>query len=276
MKRILPLLLALCVISACASSLAAGAPYMVATVLNWTGMRYDIIEGQFKCVDQTPSTYYAIHNWFNGDGSLEDTDEGSGYAGFQYTTDSRTVTIMSIWDTSRGHAEVVYAPEGSVAQPFGGEGVGIQIIAPYDWKLGVWYTMRIQAYTADGKTYYEQWVKPENGAWSKQAVISYSTPNMGFMWDCFFLEDWMGNGSLRSCQLRRYYARRVSDQNWQSLTEYQVSCDTWGATAYSFCLTDASTFFMQSGGGGVSVKAAPATLTVKQTSRPDVTYRLGH
>ncbi len=276
MKRAASFLLILCLLIPCASALASGAPYMVATVLDWTGERYDVIEGRFKCVDRVPCTYYAMHNWFNGDGSLANTDEGSGYAGFQYTADGRAITIMSVWNTSRGHAEIVYAPEGSIAQPFDGEGEGIQILAPYDWKVGEWYTMRIQAYTADGKTCYEQWVKPESGAWTKTAAISYSTPGLGFMWDCFFLEDWAGNGLLRSCQLREYYARRARDGEWISLTDYRVSCDDPLALAYSYALTDSSTVYIQSGGSRTGVREVPGTLSVLQYGLPGWTPILGH
>ena len=275
MKRIAALLLALCLLTPFASALASGAPYMVATVLDWDGTIYDMVEGQFKCVDRVPCTYYAMHNWFNGDGSLPNTDEGSGYAGFQYTADGRPITIMSVWNTSRGHAEIVYAPEGSVAQPFSGEGEGIQILAPYAWEVGVWYTMRIQAKTVNGTTQYEQWVKPEDGTWTKTAVISYSTPGLGFMWDCFFLEDWAGNGLLRSCQLREYYARRASDHAWVSLDQYKVSCDDPLALAYSAALTDASTFFMQSGGSRIGVREVPFTLTVLQGRYPSWSVELG-
>ncbi len=276
MKKIAAILLSICLLLPFASGLASGASYLVATVLDWTGETYDIIEGRFKCVDQVPCTYYAMHNWFNGDGSYANTDEGSGYAGFQYTADGRTITIMSVWNTSRGHAEIVYAPEGSIAQPFSGEGEGIQILAPYDWRVGVWYTMRIQAVTVNGKTYYEQWVKPENGSWTHMATISYSTPGLGFKWDCFFLEDWAGNGLMRSCQLREYYARRASDGQWISLTDYQVSCDDRLALAYSAVLTDASTVYMQSGGNRIGTREVPFTLTVLQGSRPDWSPLLGH
>ena len=275
MKKTALLLLTAWMLLACSAALASGAPYMVATVLNWSGDVYDIIEGRFKCVDRAPCTYYAMHNWFNGDGSFANTDEGSGYAGFQYTADGRAITIMSVWDTARGHAEIVYAPEGSIAQHFDGEGEGIQILAPYDWEVGEWYTMRIQASTVDGKTHYEQWVKPDGGRWTHTATISYSTPGLGFMWDCFFLEDWAGNGLMRSCQLREYYARRAWDGEWLSLTEYAVSCDDPLATAYSYVLTDASTVFMQSGGNRVGVREVPGTLTVLQYGIPSWTPVLG-
>ena len=117
MKKILVcLLIFITLISALSSVLAGGnAPYMVATVLYLTGETYDIIEGQFKCVDLTPCTYYAMHNWYN------DEQDGAGYAGFQYK-DGQTWTILSIWNTTTGYSMIEYAPPGSVSEPFDGEG----------------------------------------------------------------------------------------------------------------------------------------------------------
>ena len=262
-------LLIICISMSSVTAAAAGAPYMVATVLDWTGVPYDIIEGQFKCVDQVPCTYYALHNWYN------DNTDGVGYAGFQYK-DGKTWTILSIWDTTTGFAEIEYSPDGAVAEPFGGEGEGMHVLVPYNWEVGVWYTMRIQAITSGNKTYFEQWVAPENGSWTKLAVISYSKPNLGFMWDCFFLEDWAGNGYQRSCQLRGYYARRANDQKWESLTDYYISNDNEMLLAYSFCCTDAVTVYIQSGGNHVGVTKAPATLSVMQASIPEMSSMIGH
>ncbi|MBR4459748.1 MAG: DUF3472 domain-containing protein [Clostridia bacterium] len=274
MKKLTVILLTLCLACGCVPALASGAPYMVATVLDWDGQIYDIIEGQFKCVDRVPCTYYAMHNWYNGADGFTDITEGSGYAGFQYK-DGQGWTIMSVWDTDKGRAAIEYAPANAVAQPFSGEGNGIQILVPYDWEPGVWYTMRIQALTEGNKTLYEQWIRPENGDWIRMAVISYSKPNLGFRWDCFFLEDWAGNGYLRSCQLRGYYARPRGGYRWSSLREYDIFTDD-RSMHYSFARTDQRTVFIQSGGDCFPVLEVPETLTVLQASEPDWRYMIGH
>lgn len=274
MKTRTAILLILCLICACAAALASGAPYMVIGVMDWDTDAHDIIEGQFKCVDLTPCTYYAMHNWYNGGDGFTDITEGSGYAGFQYK-DGKTWTIMSVWDTDRGRAAIEYAPANAVAQPFSGEGNGIQILVPYEWKVGVWYTMRIEAITVGGKTHYVQWVRPEGGSWIKLAEISYSKPNLGFSWDCFFLEDWAGNGLLRSCQLRGYYARRKSDSRWDSLREYHVYSSDGRAFYYSYAQTDAATVYIQSGGNSFPAADEPGTLTVRQSTDPEYRYNLG-
>ena len=268
MKKVLLFSVTCMMICAASSALAGGAPSLVATMLDWTGERYDVIEGQFKCVDLAPCTYYAMHCW------SDDNGNGTGYAGFQFK-DGQTWTILSIWDTAYGSAAIEYAPDSAVAERFGGEGEGMHVLVPYEWETGVWYTMRIQACTEGSRTVYEQWVRPETGKWTKLAAISYSKPNLGFTWNCFFIEDWTGNGLQRSCQLRRYYARKKSDGKWQSLSNYYITCEEELATAYSFCRTDAATVYIQSGGNIIGVEEAPGTLTVLQSAIPDWSPLLG-
>ncbi len=274
MKKILVTILTAALLLSSATALASSAPYMVATILDWDGQTYDIIEGQFKCVDAVTCTYYAMHNWYNDSGDYSGAIDGAGYAGFQYN-EGKTWTIMSIWHGQTGRAKIEYAPDNAIAEPFDGEGVGVHVLVPYSWQPGTWYTMRIEAITEGGKTYYVQWVKPENGSWTKTAVISFSKPNLGFTWDCFFLEDWIGNGLQRSCQLRRYYARRAGDSRWVSLRDYRFSCADPKAIHYSFCQTDEGTVYIQSGGEGFPVTEVPATLTVLQPTDPGSRYNLG-
>ena len=261
-------LLVLAMLAAPSSARAAETPGMVATMLGNTGVVYDIIEGQFKCVDRANGAYFAMHQ-------SSELDSAPGYAGFQFR-DGRSWTIMSLWHTPTGSARIEYAPKDAIAHPFTGEGDGMQVLVPYKWDLGIWYTMRIQAVTVGGRTHFEQWVMPENGSWTKLAVISFSKPNLGFKLNRFFLEDFAHSGLQSSCQLRGYYARRASDHKWKSLTEYEILNTNEKMLNYSFCLTDQATVFIQSGGSQLGVRKAPATLTVRQDALPDTTTLLGH
>ena len=249
------------------------APYLVATTLHPDGNKYDIIEGQWHCIQKAEATYWAMHNWYNASGEFTGIEDGSGYAGFQYG-DGKTFVIMSIWDTDRGSARIEYYKAGAKAEPFGGEGDGMHVQTPYPWREDTWYTMRIQAWSDDSRTYYEQWVKPENGSWELIAIISYSRPGLGFTWDCFFQEDWIGNNALRSCQLRGYYARRADTQNWVSLDQYTLTNSCGGASNVrydcDYANIDDSTVWVKTGGDGYADKALqmPATLKVSQSTLP--------
>ncbi|MBQ8160828.1 MAG: DUF3472 domain-containing protein [Clostridia bacterium] len=271
MKRTIAIFMLAFLLFAHAAAQSEAAPYMVATVLYpQNGVQYEILEGQWMCRDVAENTYYCLHNWYNASGNYTGIVDGSGYAGFQYK-DGQTWAILSIWDTETGHAGIEYAPPFSVGEPFGGEGEGLHILVPYAWETGIWYTMRVQAWSDSRKTYYEMWVKPENGDWEQLAVISYSVPNQGFTWDCFFLEDWMGNDLSRSCYLRGYYARK--DRVWVSLSNYAISnyrgtqqnvtrdCyyGSWGLDA----------IYLQSGGSQYIASSMPGTLSVHQDQLPE-------
>lgn len=242
------------------------APRVTARMLEPAGAGYDILEGQWLCADAAEATYYCVHNWYDDAGAFRDIADGSGYAGFQWK-DGAGWTILSLWDNDRGRAEIEYAPPGSVAEPFGGEGTGMHVLVPCPFRIGQWYTLRVQARTDAGRTRYEQWIRPEGGVWRMLAAISYPRPGLGFSWDCFFLEDWAGNGLLRSCRLRGYYARR-RDGAWQSLDRYAFSHDRGGSGAdCGFGRAGDDAVWISSGGGAI-----PAThyeISVAQAAMPE-------
>lgn len=253
------------------------APYMVAQILPASGVHYDIVEGQWKCTDACEASYYCVHNWYSASGQFTGIADGSGYAGFQYK-DHSTWTIFSLWDTAHGKPSPEYAPPGSVARPFSGEGTGFQILAPYPWQKGKWYTMRIQARTSGSKTIYEQWIRAESNNWYKLAAISFPKPGLGFSWDCFFLEDWIGNNLLRSCQLRSYYARK-NRFSWTSLERFQIYIhrgSIQNTTAdCGFGRVGKDTIWISSGGGhSMTLPSLPHELRIGQARRPDTTGML--
>ena len=258
--------------------LSIAAPYMIAQALPRTTVHYDIVEGQWKCTDACEASYYCVHNWYHASGQFTGIVDGSGYAGFQFK-DGTTWTNFSIWETAHGMPSLEYAPPGSHARPFSGEGTGFQILAPYPWQKGKWYTMRIQARTVGSKTVYEQWIRPEGGTWYMHAAISFPKPGLGFTWDCFFLEDWIGNDLLRSCQLRGYYARK-NRFSWASLDRFLVY-NTRGSQQNviadcGFGAVGRDAIWISSGGGhSMTLPSLPHELRIKQARRPETNGVLG-
>ncbi|HHX74478.1 MAG TPA: DUF3472 domain-containing protein [Firmicutes bacterium] len=189
-----------------------GVPGTPGIYVDWYGTApdgYDIIQVDWCCQDPVDSTYWAVFNW------------DRGYAGFQQREDGRKLLLMSLWDLDDGtqpQVEYAYGLSGR----FDHEGSGAFAFTDYEWKEETWYTMRIQRWEQDGKTYYEQWVREEGGEWLKTAVISYSAEGPRFQSNGMFQEDWQGNNLWRSCRLRNMYARNLVTKEWESWNRYHV------------------------------------------------------
>ncbi len=191
-------------------------PYLMAFTCDYPEQA-DIVQVDFKCIQEAPTTYYAVHNWYNG-GIAE------GYAGFQILEDGRHVVIMSVWDSDAMRPTIEYAPYSRKAQDFGGEGTGKQVISEYDWTKLRWYTMRIQARTFGDKTVFEQWIRPEGGDWEKICAISFPVPGCGFNYNGAFLEDFYPFSNLRrSMQLANASAHLDASGVWQANRRYSIS-----------------------------------------------------
>ncbi|MGO1003807.1 DUF3472 domain-containing protein [Lysobacter sp. CA196] len=102
----------------------------------------DSVEYRFR-IDEDPGDssfiFWAQQFWINGG--------AGGYLGLQrdaHAEPYKKKVIFSIWDTLASRKGNI---PGTKAQPFGGEGVGQQVIAPLDWKIGHTYafTLRLLA-----------------------------------------------------------------------------------------------------------------------------------
>ncbi|EDZ97875.1 hypothetical protein BH160DRAFT_6830 [Burkholderia sp. H160] len=62
-----------------------------------------------------------------------------GYLGLQRVSDTKKI-IFSIWDARSSIALM----EGAIAEPFGGEGTGQHVLAPFDWQPGHEYQFRLE------------------------------------------------------------------------------------------------------------------------------------
>ena len=238
------------------------APYLTATyVSSKSGVVYDIARIDWKCDVDAVDTYWCTMNWYNAsetDGRYTGVIDGSGYAGFQNVGGTHKV-IMSVWETIHGKPTVEYLKSGYHGE-FSGEGSGAQALMDYPWKVGVWYTMQIEARQEGGKTKYYQFVTPQNGQTELISIISFPRANLGFTWLCAFQEDWKYNNQYRSCYLRSAMTRTMGNTYWDARNSYYVSntagkaegtpnvrydCDF---AAVSGCL------WMQSGGGDYTTK----------------------
>lgn len=171
---------------------------------------YDVISIDWYCEEDAPETYWAVHNW------------ETGYAGFQ-CVDGRHVLLMSLWDLDDGTEPIIEWVKDGHSGRFGGEGTGAQLLTEYPWKEKTWYTMRIQTWAADEKTYYEQWIREEEGEWIRTGLLSYPSIGPRFSGTSMFQEDFTYNNASRSCRIRNAYGRYYGTTSWDSWDRYLVS-----------------------------------------------------
>lgn len=174
------------------------APYVVLNKFFKTDKPYLAFTSDWRCDADAENTYYNVHSWYDAeDDAHNGIKPGSGYTGFQNVNGGH-LAILSMWAVPGCEPVVEYAKKGSRIEPFSGEGVGTKVLIPYNWKVGKWYTNCIQTRNEDGKTYYDLFVRPENGKWELLATISIDLPELGMNWDCSFLEDFTYNGLERA------------------------------------------------------------------------------
>ena len=261
------------------SAVPRGAPGIY---VDWYGTAeegYDVMQVDWYCEDPEYNTYWAVFNW------------DRGYAGYQQRHDGRKL-LMSLWNLDDGtRPRVEYVLDGENGD-FDHEGSGAFVFTEYPWKEKTWYTMRVQRWVEEGKTYYAQWVREEGGEWLKCAVISYDGIGPRFHSNGMFQEDWEGNNLWRSCRLRNMYARIHGTEKWESWNKYQVN------TAYIPLILDHGRYpgsewdyafwnitfgvdwalgpqedyvWVRNGGEGFTPKnrQVPQVLNVKQPNQPD-------
>lgn len=171
---------------------------------------FDAVEIDWYCEKDANCTYWAVHNW------------DSGYAGFQ-NKDGNHVLLLSLWDLADGtKPEIEYVSDGKNGT-FGGEGTGKQIFTNYNWKVGRWYSMRVQIDKENNKVIFSQWIKEEQGTWEKTAAISYPRTKEYFNRISVFQEDFAFNNKMRSCRLKNARGRNVNSGKWKFLRECKIT-----------------------------------------------------
>lgn len=213
-KRTVFLFIAFCIICQLSGSLSAlaeespnHAPNMY---VNWNSSgNYNAMTVDWYCEKDAENTYWAVHNW------------DDGYAGFQ-NKDGKHVLLLSLWDRNDGKTPTIEYVKSGESGDFGNEGTGKHVFTNYDWKIGKWYTMLIQTWDENGKSYIGQWVSEENGEWTKTAVISYQLSSYTFTMDSMFQEDFTFNNLLRKCRLKNAFGR-TNDSTWISWNSYVIT-----------------------------------------------------
>ena len=255
------------------------APNMYVT---WNqGGTYDIMTVDWYCSIDSLNTYWAVHNWTTNYG-------GAGYAGFQNVNNNH-VLLLSLWDLKDGTKPTIeYVYDGKNGT-FGNEGTGVQVFTNYNWENMTWYTMRVQAYTKNEKTYFEQWICKKGEKWIKTAVISYPRKDCFFIGDSMFQEDFTFTNGLRMCRLKNAYGRNSSSKTWESWRKYRITNSyfptdsaTWENGVQeniSFNCNwgyNGASLYVSSGGKGFTTnsKKYPYTQEVNQNDKPEIQYML--
>lgn len=234
--------------------------------INWCHeeTEYDAVTIDWKCTEDAWGTYWAVHNWTNG------------YAGFQNILNSH-VLIFSLWDLEDGTRPTVEFSLSDTYGDFGGEGEGKKVYTEYDWKVNTWYSMKIDRVYENGKTYFSQYIKEEDGEWLKTATISYPVKH-DLSITYVFQEDFLFNNTRRSCEVKNAGGLVAGTKKWVDWNECYISNSffptaeaTWESGVmenvsfncdYEF---DGKSIWIQSGGydDTPNNKSYPITLTIQ-------------
>jgi hypothetical protein len=172
---------------------------------------YDTFVIDWKCTETAEGTYWAVHEW----------DEG--YAGFQDRENACNVVLMSLWNLPDGtQPQVEYYSDPYDYGNFDHEGNGAYVFTPYDWEVGVWYSMKIEITYEENKTVFTQYVCKEGEDWLKTAALSYPTIVEITRPTHVFQEDYCFNDLPRSCMLRNAAGRFKETSEWDYWNDYIV------------------------------------------------------
>lgn len=187
------------------------APNVYVDWLSDSSMTYDAFIIDWKCTETANCTYWAVHNW---DG---------GYAGFQDRGELGDVVLLSLWNLYDGtEPEIEYYSDPYDYGDFSHEGSGAYVFTPYDWEVGVWYSMMIEITYEDGKTIFTQYVREDGGEWLKTAALSYPTYVEITIPTHVFQEDYDFNDLPRSCVLRNAGGRYADSDVWEYWNEFLI------------------------------------------------------
>ncbi|MBR4076973.1 MAG: S-layer homology domain-containing protein [Oscillospiraceae bacterium] len=246
--------------------------------------------GSYGCVGQwqmdtteLKKTHTNVHTEYNGVGA---------YAGFQNTTPSQgTVSIMSFWDiyaTAPNGKEITIRakqiyPATDHGNEFGGEGVGVNCIAPYPWKEGNWYRILLQCSDSEttGNTVVTQWVCDlETETWTKLCAFDTGLKNSCFTGPiAVFLENYLKQyaGDVRSMELRNIKIRDAATNQWKNIESASVQ-QSQGAQnlgyngTYAFGSENERFWFISSGTGSengcIGTPAKRLTVTGSSQDKP--------
>lgn len=222
-------------------AVVAWTPLAIAQHLWWkpSGSGYTCLYGEIDVLATGPTIYYCGCNWWPG-------APAGGYTGIQDQGNGTHNMIFSIWDTDKDlHAETVWKDSQTVANRFGGEGVGAHSHFNYDWQVGKTYRyFAIKKPDPSGvKTLCTVFFYDDaHRRWVKEATIespnngNVSVPTFGGGLNAF-LENWSGQHR----EIPKVALYRLWLGNTPSDLEEVVSGQgdgKWGATDTGFYLAE--------------------------------------
>lgn len=190
----------------CEGDVNNSAPYVQVIEFQKDGGPYSEFSADWRCDQDALNTYFNVHCWYSASNNqFENIGMGSGYTGFQNMNGGHMI-LFSMWETCGLIPEAVFYRNDARCEKFYGEGTGIKICIPYNWKVGTWYTLKIKAETMGAQTYYSLYVSCEGEKEVMLATISFPKPGLGMPSNLSFLEDFTYNGLERAHSLRKMQA----------------------------------------------------------------------
>lgn len=182
------------------------APYVTIAEFWENDGPYSEFSADWRCDKDALNTYFNVHCWYKAaNQQFQGINFGSGYTGFQNVNGGHLI-IFSMWETAGMVPDVAYCKKGARSEKFYGEGTGMKICLPYDWKVGIWYTLHVKAETIGVKTFYSLYASEEGAKEVLMATISFPKANLGMPSNVSFLEDFTYNGLERAHSLRKIQA----------------------------------------------------------------------
>lgn len=177
------------------------APYILISQFGKEDGPYREFSVGWRCDQDALNTYFNVHSWYTAANErFEGIGLGSGYTGFQNVNGGHMV-LFSMWETAGLVPEAKYYIPGGRSERFYGEGTGVKICIPYEWKVGIWYTVRVSAETKGQETYYVLYIAEKGKKEEMLAVISFPKAGLGMPANQSFLEDFTYNGLERAHSL---------------------------------------------------------------------------
>lgn len=171
---------------------------------------YDAYSADWCCTEDAVCTYWAVQSW------------DYGYSGFQNVL-GKHLLIFSLWNLDDGTQPTIEFSTDYHQGDFGGEGEGKQVYTDFNWKVGTWYSMKVEMKITDGKTIFSQFIREAEGEWTKTASISYPKEMDPLNTCYFFQEDFTFNNAKRSCKVKNATARIFGTDEWESWKTFTIS-----------------------------------------------------
>lgn len=193
---------------------------------------------QVQVVKPVPNTYYMACGF------------KQGYFGLQQHPGTMQQVLFSVWNHPEADARVEARSysKGCTAQPFGGEGKGMQTFwidgsgeetdhSTGRWKAGEIYTFVVRAFGEDGGTEFVCSLhKPSSGGWIELARLFQpqpkGEPRDGLDNLYSFIEDWTGNSgdidagswSLSRSGVWAAWVQELPGAPWKHLAQVSGTC----------------------------------------------------